>query len=93
MKDKLRKSTSGGAAITAGDVDADWESAEAVGDEARAATTQRPIRTWSTTSAARSASNTKTTRNYRAARRSLIAIKHRWELDPASKDDFDDEDE
>ena len=34
MKDKLSKNTGGGPALTAGDVDADWQSAETVGDEA-----------------------------------------------------------
>ena len=34
LKDKLTKNTSASPALTAGDVDADWESAEAVGDEA-----------------------------------------------------------
>ena len=91
MQDKLSKNTGAGPALTAGDVDADWQSAEAVGDEAPAATTRHPTRTWSTTSAARSASSTRMTRNYRAVRRSRIAIAHRWELDPSSKDDFDDE--
>ena len=34
MKDRLRKNTSASPALTSGDVDADWESAESVGDEA-----------------------------------------------------------
>ena len=34
LKDRLAKSTGPGPALTSGDVDADWESAESVGDEA-----------------------------------------------------------
>jgi hypothetical protein len=34
MKDRIRKNTSASPALTSGDVDADWESAETVGDEA-----------------------------------------------------------
>src|SRR4029453_12567215 len=34
MKDRLSKNTGSGPALTAGDVDADWESAETIGDEA-----------------------------------------------------------
>ena len=49
--------------LTGGDVDANWENAYAVGDERRAATTRRPIRIASTTSAKRSACSTRTTRN------------------------------
>src|SRR5262245_35399178 len=34
MKDRMSKVTSSSPALTSGDVDADWESAESVGDEA-----------------------------------------------------------
>jgi hypothetical protein len=90
MQDRLSKNTSASPALPSGDVDADWESADAVGDEAPGATTPLPIRMSSTTSAAHSASNTTTTKSFRAEPRSRIAIAIAGSSIPASKDDDED---
>ena len=67
--------------MAAGDLDVDVEEAYFSGDEAPAATTRRPTRTSSTTSARRWASSIRTTRS---STRDKVAErdKHRWELDP-----------
>ena len=74
LKDRYDEHTETSPALTAGDVDADWESAYSVGDEAPGGDNPRRTRTSWTTSAARWASNTRTTRSSRARRRSPSAI-------------------
>ena len=80
-------------ALTGGDVDADWEDAYAVGDEAPGGDNPTPIRIVSTTSAARLASSTPTMKSSRARDKITDRDKHRWELDPASAEDYPDHDE
>jgi len=93
MQDKLSKSNSGGAAITAGDVDADWQSAESVGDEAPGGDNPTPdqdrVDDIGRALGVEYADDEELQGGAEIAERDL----NRWELDPASKDDFDDEDE
>lgn len=92
MHDKLAKSTSGGAAITAGDVDADWQSAESTGDEAPGGDNPTPdqdrVDDIGRALGVEYADDEELQGGAEIADRDL----NRWELDPASKDDFDDED-
>ena len=74
--------------LTAGDVDADARTPISAATRRRAATTRRPTRTSSTRSARRSASNTRTTRSCRASDKIAERDRHRWELDPASSEDY-----
>jgi hypothetical protein len=91
MRDKLSKSTSGGAAITAGDVDADWQSAEAVGDETPSGDNPTPdqdvVDDIGRALGVEYADDEELQGGAEIADRDA----HRWELDPSSKDDFDDE--
>ena len=91
MKDKLSRSTSGGAAITAGDVDADWQSGEAVGDETPSGDNPTPdqdvVDDIGRALGVEYADDEELQGGAEIADRDA----HRWELDPSSKDDFDDE--
>lgn len=93
MRDKLSKSTSGGAAITAGDVDADWQSAESIGDEAPGGDNPTPdqdrVDDIGRALGVEYADDEELQGGAEIADRDL----NRWELDPASKDDFDDEED
>ena len=93
MRDKLSKNNSGGAAITAGDVDADWQSAESVGDEAPGGDNPTPdqdrVDDIGRALGVEYADDEELQGGAEIADRDL----NRWELDPASKDDFDDDDE
>ncbi len=93
MRDKLSKSNSGGAAITAGDVDADWQSAESTGDEAPGGDNPTPdqdrVDDIGRALGVEYADDEELQGGAEIADRDL----NRWELDPASKDDFDDEDD
>jgi hypothetical protein len=91
MRDKLSKSNSGGAAITAGDVDADWQSAESVGDEAPGGDNPTPdqdrVDDIGRALGVEYADDEELQGGAEIAERDL----NRWELDPASKDDFEDD--
>ena len=91
MRDKLSKNNSGGAAITAGDVDADWQSAESIGDEAPGGDNPTPdqdrVDDIGRALGVEYADDEELQGGAEIADRDL----NRWELDPASKDDFDDE--
>ena len=93
MRDKLSKNNSGGAAITAGDVDADWQSAESVGDEAPGGDNPTPdqdrVDDIGRALGVEYADDEELQGGAEIADRDL----NRWELDPASKDDFDEEED
>ncbi len=93
MQDKLSKNNSGGAAITAGDVDADWQSAESVGDEAPGGDNPTPdqdrVDDIGRALGVEYADDEELQGGAEIADRDL----NRWELDPASKDDFEDDED
>jgi hypothetical protein len=89
MQDKLAKSTSGGAAITAGDVDADWESAETVGDEAPGGDNPTPDQDVVDDIGRALGVEYEDDEELQGGAEITDRDKHRWELDPSSKDDFD----
>ena len=89
MKDKLAKNTSGGAAITAGDVDADWESAEAVGDEAPGGDNPTPDQDVVDDIGRALGVEYEDDEELQGGAEITDRDRHRWELDPSSKDDFD----
>ena len=92
MKDRLAKSTSGGAAITAGDVDADWESAESVGDEAPGGDNPTPDQDVVDDIGRALGVEYEDDEELQGGAEINERDRHRWELDPASKDlDEDDE--
>ena len=92
MKDKLRKHTGSGPALTSGDVDADWESAESVGDEAPGGDNPTPDQDVVDDIGRALGVEYEDDEELQGGAEIKERDKHRWELDPASKDDFEDED-
>ena len=92
LEQARREHTETSPVMTAGDVDADWEDAYAGATKPRAATTPRLIRIGWTTSARRWASSTEDNEELKAADKITERDRHRWELDPASAEDYTDRD-
>jgi uncharacterized protein DUF6335 len=91
LKDKLRKNTSASPALTAGDVDADWEAAETVGDEAPGGDNPTPDQDVVDEIGRALGVEYEDDEELQGGAEIAERDAHRWELDPSSKDDFDDE--
>jgi hypothetical protein len=91
MQDKLAKNTGAGAALTAGDVDADWESAEAIGDEAPGGDNPTPDQDVVDDIGRALGVEYDDDEELQGGAEISDRDRHRWELDPSSKDDFDEE--
>jgi hypothetical protein len=92
MKDKLRKHTGSGPALTSGDLDADWESAESVGDEAPGGDNPTPDQDVVDDIGRALGVEYEDDEELQGGAEIKERDRHRWELDPASKDkDADDE--
>ena len=91
LKDKLRKHTGSGPALTSGDVDADWESAESVGDEAPGGDNPTPDQDVVDDIGRALGVEYEDDEELQGGAEIKERDRHRWELDPASKDDFEDE--
>ena len=87
MKDRLSKNTGSGPALTAGDVDADWESAESVGDEAPGGDNPTPDQDVVDDIGRALGVEYDDDEELQGGAEILDRDRHRWELDPASKDD------
>ena len=90
MQQKRAQRSEPGPALTAGDVDADWESAYSVGDEVPGGDNQTPdqdlVDDIGKSVGVVYEDNEELKGESKIANRDL----HRWELDPGSSDDFDD---
>jgi len=91
FKEKLRKNTSASPALTAGDVDADWQSAEAVGDEAPGGDNPTPDQDVVDEIGRALGVEYEDDEELQGGAEITERDAHRWELDPSSKDDFDEE--
>lgn len=91
MQDKFAKSTGAGAALTAGDVDADWQSAEAIGDEAPGGDNPTPDQDVVDDIGRALGVEYDDDEELQGGDEIADRDRHRWELDPNSKDDFDEE--
>ena len=92
MKDRMSKNTGAGPAITAGDVDADWESAETVGDEAPGGDNPTPDQDVVDDIGRALGVEYEDDEELQGGAEIADRDRNRWELDPASKDiDEDDE--
>jgi hypothetical protein len=89
MKDRLAKSTGAGPALTSGDIDADWESAEAVGDEAPGGDNPTPDQDVVDDIGRALGVEYEDDEELQGGAEISDRDRHRWELDPSSKDDFD----
>ena len=91
MKDRLSKNTGTGPAITAGDVDADWESAESVGDEAPGGDNPTPDQDVVDDIGRALGVEYDDDEELQGGAEIASRDRNRWELDPSSKDDFEEE--
>ena len=91
LKDKLRKNTSASPALTAGDVDADWQAAETVGDEAPGGDNPTPDQDVVDEIGRALGVEYEDDEELQGGAEIAERDAHRWELDPNSKDDFDEE--
>jgi hypothetical protein len=91
FRDKLRKHTGTGPALTSGDVDADWESAESIGDEAPGGDNPTPDQDVVDDIGRALGVEYEDDEELQGGAEIKERDRHRWELDPASKDDFDDD--
>jgi hypothetical protein len=88
---KLREHTSTGPAMTGGDIDADWEDAESVGDEAPGGDNPTPDQDVVDEIGRAMGIEYDDDEELQGGDELAQRDRHRWELDPASKEDFDEE--
>ena len=92
LRERLRKNTSASPALTSGDVDADWESAETIGDEAPGGDNPTPDQDVVDDIGRALGVEYEDDEELQGGAEIKERDRHRWELDPASKDlDEDDE--
>jgi hypothetical protein len=91
MKDRLRKNTSASPALTSGDVDADWESAESVGDEAPGGDNPTPDQDVVDDIGRALGVEYEDDEELQGGAEIADRDRNRWELDPSSKEDDEDE--
>ncbi len=89
MEQKLHEHTSSSPALTAGDVDADWASAEAVGDEAPGGDNPTPDQDVVEEIGRALGVEYEDGEELQGGDEIAERDRHRWELDPGSSDDFE----
>ena len=91
LRQRLAKNTSASPALTAGDIDADWESAETVGDEAPGGDNPTPDQDVVDDIGRALGVEYEDDEELQGGAEIKERDRRRWELDPASKDEFDEE--
>jgi hypothetical protein len=91
FEQRLRDHTSTGPAMTGGDVDADWEDAETVGDEAPGGDNPTPDQDIVDEIGRAVGIEYDDNEELQGGDELVERDRHRWELDPRSKDDFEEE--
>ena len=91
MRDRLAKNTSASPALTSGDVDADWQSADSVGDEAPGGDNPTPDQDVVDDIGRALGVEYDDDEELQGGAEIEERDRHRWELDPSSKDDLEDE--
>jgi hypothetical protein len=89
LRERYDKHTETSPALTGGDVDADWESAYSVGDEAPGGDNPTPDQSVVDEIGAAVGVEYDDNEELEGADRIQERDRHRWEYDPASSDDFD----
>ena len=89
MKHKLAQHTSSSPALTAGDVDADWASADSTGDEAPGGDNPTPDQDVVDEIGRALGVEYHDDEELQGGDEIAERDRHRWELDPSSKDEFD----
>jgi hypothetical protein len=90
LAEKLHQHTEASPAITGGDVDADWESASTVGDEAPGGDNPTPDQNIVDDIGKALGVQYEDNEELKGEKKISDRDKKRWELDPASSDDYDD---
>ena len=93
LHDRLEDHNETSPRLTAGDVDADWESAYSVGDEAPGGDNPTPDQDIVDDIGRALGNEYQDNEPLKGADKIAERDKHRWELDPGSKEDFDDRDD
>ncbi len=91
MNQKMQRNNAASPALTAGDVDADWPSADAVGDEAPGGDNPTPDQDVVDEIGRALGVEYADDEELQGGGEIVDRDRHRWELDPASKDDFDEQ--
>lgn len=92
LSHRLKEHTSTGPAITAGDIDANWAEAESVGDEAPGGDNPTPDQDVVDEIGRALGVEYEADEELKGGDEIASRDRHRWELDPASSDDFKDRD-
>jgi hypothetical protein len=90
LRESLAKHTETGPALTGGDVDASWEDAYAVGDEAPGGDNPTPDQDRVDDIGKALGVQYEDNEELKGAEKIQERDRHRWELDPASSDDYRD---
>jgi hypothetical protein len=90
LNQRFREHTSTGPAMTAGDIDADWEAAESIGDEAPGGDNPTPDQDVVDEIGKALGVEYDDDEELQGGDEITKRDRNRWELDPASSDDFDD---
>jgi hypothetical protein len=89
VRDRLKEHHETSPALTAGDVDADWESAASVGDEAPGGDNPTPDQDIVDDIGKAVGVQYEDNEELKGEEKITKRDKHRWELDPASAEDYD----
>jgi hypothetical protein len=89
MRERRREHTETSPAVTGGDVDADWESAYSVGDEAPGGDNPTPDQDIVDEVGRALGVEYEDAEELKGAEKIQERDRHRWELDPASSEDYD----
>ena len=92
MRDHIKDHHESGPALTAGDVDADWEQAYSSGDEAPGGDNPTPDQDRVDEIGKALGVEYQDGEELKGANKISERDKHRWELDPASSEDYPDRD-
>ena len=90
LRERFDQHTETGPALTGGDVDGDWESAYSVGDEAPGGDSPTPDQDIVDDIGRAMGNEYQDNEELKGAEKITQRDRHRWELDPASSEDYDD---
>lgn len=90
LAERLRENTSTDPSLSGGDIDAAWDMAESQGDEAVAGSTATPGQNDVEENGQALGVTYQDDETLRVGEKERERDRHRWELDPASSDDYSD---
>ena len=90
MSERLRENNGVDPSLSGGDIDAKWDMAESQGDETVAGSQATPEQNDTEENAAAMGISYADDEELKVGEKERSRKKHRWELDPASSDDYQD---